>query len=95
MAVANAKSTDRYLQLQQNRQKYQYIQPSNLKMTAQENRSRRLQIALIVLGRLGAIRTRILAFQQPCIELVAACDAKPGANKWAIGKSAIVSSILC
>ncbi|GLA40621.1 hypothetical protein AnigIFM63309_008455 [Aspergillus niger] len=43
----------------------------------------RLKIALIGLGRLGAIRARILAFQQPRIELVAACDTKPGADEWA------------
>jgi myo-inositol 2-dehydrogenase/D-chiro-inositol 1-dehydrogenase len=43
----------------------------------------RLKIALIGLGRLGAIRARILAFQQPRIELVAACDTKPGSDKWA------------
>lgn len=42
----------------------------------------RLKIALIGLGRLGAIRARILAFQQPRIELVAACDTKPGSDKW-------------
>ncbi|VUC36499.1 unnamed protein product [Clonostachys rosea] len=40
----------------------------------------RLKIALIGLGRLGAIRARILAFQQPRIELVAACDTKPGSD---------------
>ncbi|KAJ4294207.1 hypothetical protein N0V90_007897 [Kalmusia sp. IMI 367209] len=45
---------------------------------------RRLKLALIGLGRLGAIRARILAFQQPRIELVAACDNKPGANEWAV-----------
>jgi myo-inositol 2-dehydrogenase / D-chiro-inositol 1-dehydrogenase len=45
--------------------------------------SRRLKIALIGLGRLGAIRARILAFQQPRIEFVAACDTKPGAAEWA------------
>lgn len=44
---------------------------------------RRLKIALIGLGRLGAIRARILAFQQPRIELVAACDTKPGSDEWA------------
>ncbi|EXJ74881.1 oxidoreductase [Cladophialophora psammophila CBS 110553] len=44
---------------------------------------RRLKIALIGLGRLGAIRARILAFQQPRIELVAACDTKPGSGEWA------------
>jgi myo-inositol 2-dehydrogenase/D-chiro-inositol 1-dehydrogenase len=44
---------------------------------------RRLKLALIGLGRLGAIRARILAFQQPHIEFVAACDTKPGADKWA------------
>ncbi|KAI0891440.1 NAD(P)-binding protein [Annulohypoxylon nitens] len=43
----------------------------------------RLKIALIGLGRLGAIRARILAFQQPRIELVAVCDTKPGTDKWA------------
>lgn len=50
-----------------------------LKMVAQ----RRLKVALIGLGRLGAIRARILAFQQPRIELVAACDTKPGSSEWA------------
>lgn len=44
---------------------------------------RRLKIALIGLGRLGAIRARILAHQQPRIEFVAACDTKPGAAEWA------------
>ena len=43
----------------------------------------RLRLALIGLGRLGAIRARILAFQQPRIEFVAACDTKPGASEWA------------
>ena len=43
---------------------------------------RRLKVALIGLGRLGTIRARILAFQQPRIELVAACDTKPGSDKW-------------
>lgn len=43
----------------------------------------RLKIGLIGLGRLGAIRARILTFQQPRIELVAACDTKPGAAEWA------------
>lgn len=42
----------------------------------------RLKIALIGLGRLGAIRARILAFQQPRIELVAACDTKPGSDQF-------------
>lgn len=42
----------------------------------------RLKIALIGLGRLGAIRARILAFQQPRLELVAACDTKPGSDQW-------------
>ncbi|CAI6088276.1 unnamed protein product [Clonostachys chloroleuca] len=42
----------------------------------------RLKIALIGLGRLGAIRARILAFQQPRIELVAACDTKPGSDEF-------------
>lgn len=45
--------------------------------------SRRLKIALIGLGRLGAIRARILAFQQPRVELVAVCDTKPGSGEWA------------
>ncbi|KAI7209148.1 hypothetical protein KC365_g15784, partial [Hortaea werneckii] len=44
---------------------------------------RRLKICLIGLGRLGAIRANILAFQQPRIELVAACDTKPGTAEWA------------
>jgi myo-inositol 2-dehydrogenase/D-chiro-inositol 1-dehydrogenase len=43
----------------------------------------RLRLALIGLGRLGALRARILAFEQPCIELVAVCDTKSGADKWA------------
>ena len=43
----------------------------------------RLKLALIGLGRLGAIRARILAYQQPRIELVAVCDTKPGASEWA------------
>ncbi|KAI0886894.1 NAD(P)-binding protein [Annulohypoxylon maeteangense] len=43
----------------------------------------RLKIALIGLGRLGVIRARILAFQQPRVELVAVCDTKPGNYKWA------------
>jgi myo-inositol 2-dehydrogenase/D-chiro-inositol 1-dehydrogenase len=45
--------------------------------------SRRLKIALIGLGRLGAIRARNLAFQQPRVELVAVCDTKPGSREWA------------
>ncbi|KKY33335.1 putative nad binding rossmann fold oxidoreductase [Diaporthe ampelina] len=40
----------------------------------------RLKLALIGLGRLGAIRARILAFQQPRTELVAACETKPGGS---------------
>jgi myo-inositol 2-dehydrogenase/D-chiro-inositol 1-dehydrogenase len=43
----------------------------------------RLKIALIGLGRLGALRAKILAFEQPRIELVAVCDTKPEADKWA------------
>lgn len=43
----------------------------------------RLRIALLGLGRLGQIRARILAFQQPRIELVAVCDTKPGSDAWA------------
>lgn len=43
---------------------------------------RRLKCGLIGLGRLGSIRARILA-SQPRIEFVAACDTKPGADKWA------------
>lgn len=44
---------------------------------------RRLKLGLIGLGRLGAIRARILTSQQPRIELVAVCDTKPGADTWA------------
>ena len=43
----------------------------------------RLKLCLIGLGRLGARRATILAFEQPRIELVAVCDTKPGANEWA------------
>ena len=43
----------------------------------------RLKVALFGLGRLGSIRARILAFEQPRIELVAVCDTKPGTGKWA------------
>lgn len=43
----------------------------------------RLRLALLGLGRLGQIRARILAFQQPRIELVAVCDTKPGSDEWA------------
>lgn len=43
----------------------------------------RLKIALLGLGRLGALRARILAYEQPRVELVAVCDTKPGADKWA------------
>lgn len=43
---------------------------------------RSLRIALIGLGRLGAIRAKILAFEQPRIDFVAACDTKPGAAEW-------------
>lgn len=43
----------------------------------------RLKLALFGLGRLGAIRARILLNQQPRIELVAVCDTKPGADEWA------------
>ncbi|KAK5688072.1 hypothetical protein LTS10_000050 [Elasticomyces elasticus] len=43
----------------------------------------RLKVALLGLGRLGALRAQILAFQQPRIELVAVCDTKPGAEDWA------------
>lgn len=42
-----------------------------------------LKVALIGLGRLGVLRARILAFEQPRVELVAVCDTKPGADKWA------------
>jgi predicted dehydrogenase len=45
--------------------------------------NRRIKFALFGLGRLGALRARILAFQQPRIELVAVCDTKPGTDKWA------------
>jgi myo-inositol 2-dehydrogenase/D-chiro-inositol 1-dehydrogenase len=44
---------------------------------------RRLKLALFGLGRLGAIRARILVFQEPRIELIAVCDPKPGADQWA------------
>lgn len=43
----------------------------------------RLKLALFGLGRLGAIRARILISQQPRVELVAVCDTKPGTDKWA------------
>lgn len=43
----------------------------------------RIKFALFGLGRLGVLRARILAFQQPRIELVAVCDTKPGTDKWA------------
>ncbi|KAJ0281518.1 hypothetical protein CBS470a_008267 [Colletotrichum nupharicola] len=43
----------------------------------------RLKLCLIGLGRLGALRAKILAFEQPRIELVAVCDTKPGADNWA------------
>ncbi|EPE06815.1 nad binding rossmann fold oxidoreductase [Ophiostoma piceae UAMH 11346] len=43
---------------------------------------RRLKFGLIGLGRLGSIRARILATQQPRIDFVAACDTKPGSDKW-------------
>ncbi|KAL4948058.1 hypothetical protein BDW69DRAFT_203814 [Aspergillus filifer] len=43
----------------------------------------RLKLALIGLGRLGAIRARIIAYQQPRIEFVATCDTKPGSEEWA------------
>lgn len=43
----------------------------------------RLKLALLGLGRLGAIRAQILVSQQPRIELVAACDTKPGSDEWA------------
>ena len=45
--------------------------------------SPRLKLALIGLGRLGALRAKILAFEQPRVELVAVCDTKPGADQWA------------
>jgi myo-inositol 2-dehydrogenase/D-chiro-inositol 1-dehydrogenase len=50
-----------------------------MRMTVQP----RLKIVLIGLGRLGALRAKILAFEQPRIELVAVCDTKPEADKWA------------
>ncbi|KAF2996767.1 hypothetical protein E8E14_003807 [Neopestalotiopsis sp. 37M] len=43
----------------------------------------RLKLCLLGLGRLGALRAKILAFEQPRIELVAVCDTKPGADAWA------------
>ncbi|KAK5055262.1 hypothetical protein LTR84_013012 [Exophiala bonariae] len=45
---------------------------------------RQLKLALFGLGRLGAIRARILASQQPLIDFIAACDTKPGAAEWAV-----------
>lgn len=45
--------------------------------------NRRLKFALFGLGRLGALRAKIIAFQQPRIELVAVCDTKPGTKQWA------------
>ncbi|KAK9446820.1 uncharacterized protein V1518DRAFT_407697 [Limtongia smithiae] len=42
-----------------------------------------LKIALFGLGRLGTIRAKILAYQQPRMELVAVCDPKPGSDTWA------------
>ncbi len=44
---------------------------------------RRLKLALIGLGRLGAVRARIIVSQQPRVDFVAACDTKPGADQWA------------
>ncbi|KAK9770039.1 hypothetical protein AB5N19_14092 [Seiridium cardinale] len=43
----------------------------------------RLKLCLIGLGRLGALRAKILAFEQPRVDLVAVCDTKPGADEWA------------
>lgn len=43
----------------------------------------RLKLCLIGLGRLGALRARILAYEQPRVELVAVCDTKPDADRWA------------
>lgn len=43
----------------------------------------RLKFALFGLGRLGVIRAKILAYQQPLVELVAVCDTKPGTDTWA------------
>lgn len=48
-------------------------------MTAQP----RLKLALFGLGRLGAIRAKILLGQQPRVDFVAACDPKPGSGDWA------------
>lgn len=47
------------------------------------NTQTRVKLALFGLGRLGAIRARILALQQPRIDFVAACDTKQGAAEWA------------
>ncbi|CAK7231767.1 hypothetical protein SBRCBS47491_008040 [Sporothrix bragantina] len=44
--------------------------------------SRRVKFGLIGLGRLGSIRARIL-LSQPRVDFIAACDTKPGADKWA------------
>jgi predicted dehydrogenase len=43
----------------------------------------RLRFALFGLGRLGVIRAKILAYEQPLVELVAVCDTKPGTDVWA------------
>lgn len=43
----------------------------------------RLKLALFGLGRLGAIRAKILVHFQPRIELVAVSDPKYGAEQWA------------
>ena len=54
----------------------------NLNKTMASDSPRRLKVALLGLGRLGQIRARTLAFQQPRIELVAVCDTKPGIHEW-------------
>lgn len=43
----------------------------------------RLKLSIFGLGRLGVIRAKILAYQQPLVELVAVCDTKPGTDAWA------------
>lgn len=43
----------------------------------------RLKMALFGLGPLGVLRARILAYQQPLVDLVGVCDTKPGTDEWA------------
>ncbi|WVQ89386.1 hypothetical protein IAS59_003143 [Cryptococcus gattii] len=43
----------------------------------------KLKLAVIGLGRIGAVRARILSRYAPKIHVVAACDSKPGSDVWA------------